>query len=512
MSDLGNAGHGIYVTGGDGLVINGNLVSGNDGYGIYLSSTGVTNATVTGNIIGLNAAGTAGLLNSNHALYLNSTSNATIGGTTVSERNVINSAGGTYAVYASGTTDTLITGNYIGTDALGTTQLSAGSFAINNVSSADTIIGGATAAHANVIGGYSVTGINISGAASAGTAVQGNYIGTDVGGTLDLTTGLYGIAIQASATGILIGGTGANAGNVIANHSTNGIRVFGSAGSTNSFLRNRIYSNGALGIDLAGDGVTNNDADDADPGVNNLQNFPQITSAVLVGTDLTLAGSLDTDGVSTEYRIEFYGNVSGTQDPTHGEGRYYLGTTTVTTDGSGDASFTGITLSGITLAVGDYVTATATRIRCILGKWAAMICWLLETLRSMRPTMPSHLTTVTRSSRLAEAMLLTPKMLARSLSMPRRQLLMPMRLTLMVAFLTINVIANGSGSDRIRINNEGMGAGQVGMTNGPNEVYYSGVLVGTWSGSGARWRLPSLRLPMRRRLKRSLRISRSESQ
>lgn len=51
--------------------------------------------------------------------------------------------------------------------------------------------------------------------------------------------------------------------------------------------------------------------------------------------------------------------------------------------------------------------------------------------------------------------------------------------------LTISVTANGSGSDRIAINNEGMSAGQVGMTTGPNEVYYGGVLIGTWSGSGA---------------------------
>ena len=51
--------------------------------------------------------------------------------------------------------------------------------------------------------------------------------------------------------------------------------------------------------------------------------------------------------------------------------------------------------------------------------------------------------------------------------------------------LSISVPTNGSGDDRIRINNEGMGVDQVGMTSGPNELYYSGVLIGTWSGSGA---------------------------
>ncbi len=76
------------------------------------------------------------------------------------------------------------------------------------------------------------------------------------------------------------------------------------------------------------------------------QNFPVITQADLSGTDLTLSGTLDTDGLSTQYRIEFFGNASGTEDPTNGEGRFYLGSTTVTTDGSGDATFSNVTLSG----------------------------------------------------------------------------------------------------------------------------------------------------------------------
>ena len=128
-------------------------------------------------------------------------------------------------------------------------------------------------------------------------------------------------------------------------------------------LGNRFFSNDDLAIDLKDDNsVTPNDPGDGDSGDNNLQNFPVITSAELSGTDLTLDGSLDTDGLITQYRIEFFGNVAGTQDATNGEGRYYLGETTVTTDGSGDATFSNLVLSGVTLSYGDFVTATATKI------------------------------------------------------------------------------------------------------------------------------------------------------
>jgi parallel beta-helix repeat protein/VCBS repeat-containing protein len=196
---------------------------------------------------------------------------------------------------------------------------------------------------------------------SNNNVVQGNYIGTDITGLLARGNRLDdGVEIKAGASGNLIGGTAAGAGNLIAFNALDGVNVV--SGSDNTVLGNLIHSNTGLGIDLGTSGVTANDTDDADTGANSLQNYPVITQAEITGTDLTLSGSLDTDGLNTQYRIEFYGNAAGTQDATNGEGRVYLGSITVTTDGSGDAAFTNITLSGVTLVAGDYVTATATRI------------------------------------------------------------------------------------------------------------------------------------------------------
>jgi hypothetical protein len=91
-------------------------------------------------------------------------------------------------------------------------------------------------------------------------------------------------------------------------------------------------------------------------------NFPVLNTAVATGSAITLRGVLD--GVySTTYRIEFFANP--TCDPSgHGEGKTFLGSTDVTTEGfDGNAPPCSAT-SDITLPVvvppGQYVTATAT--------------------------------------------------------------------------------------------------------------------------------------------------------
>ncbi len=225
----------------------------------------------------------------------------------------------------------------------------------------DNTVGGTSAGQRNVISGNSSDGIDIWGSGTSGNQVIGNYIGTDATGTVALGNASDGIEIGSNAADSLIGGTAADAGNVIAFNAHDGVYVY--SGNGNTVIGNLVFSNSGLGIDLGTGGVTANDADDGDTGANNLQNFPVITSAELSGTDLTLAGSLNTDGLSTQYRIEFYGNANGSEDASgYGEGSVYLGTTTVTTDGSGDATFSNVVLSGVTLSVGDHVTATATKI------------------------------------------------------------------------------------------------------------------------------------------------------
>jgi hypothetical protein len=134
-----------------------------------------------------------------------------------------------------------------------------------------------------------------------------------------------------------------------------GIRLAGTS-TGNAVLRNAIYSNVGLGIDLGPNGVTPNDPGDADTGPNNLQNFPVLTAATRTAT-LAVTGTLNSTA-ATAFRVEFFANDA--LDPSgHGEGQRYLGFVSVTTDGSGNAAIAAaLPVTGV--SVGNFITATAT--------------------------------------------------------------------------------------------------------------------------------------------------------
>ncbi len=141
--------------------------------------------------------------------------------------------------------------------------------------------------------------------------------------------------------------------NTITGSSGNGILI--QDGTGNAISNNSIHDNDGLGIDLGGDGVTTNDAGDADTGPNNLQNFPVI-SAAYSGTTTRVVGTMNSLA-STSLTLDFY--ASSVADPSgFGEGQRYLGSASVLTDGSGNAHFD-VTLMAAT-AAGELVTATAT--------------------------------------------------------------------------------------------------------------------------------------------------------
>jgi len=108
--------------------------------------------------------------------------------------------------------------------------------------------------------------------------------------------------------------------------------------------------------------VTPNDPLDLDSGSNNLQNYPVLTSANSSGGGSTISGTLNSSP-SASFAIDFF--ASGQCDASlHGEGQRFLGSTSVTTDAAGNASFT-TSLPGVSLdtdndGVNETVTSTAT--------------------------------------------------------------------------------------------------------------------------------------------------------
>lgn len=361
-----NATFGIGVWGGaTGNLVGGtnagtaNVASGNSYTGIIVSDLGTTNNIVEGNLIGTDATGKIALPNGTFGLGVwNGASDNIIGGTTRSAANVI-SGNNSYGMLIAdlGAHGNVVEGNLIGTDITGRTALANGYAGLAVWDTAvSNLIGGTIVGAANVISGNDTYGLYISDTNTSANLFEGNYIGTDISGTNALGNGFANVELQNGATGNLIGGVSPGAGNVIAFSGTGPGIVIYDTGTTNNAIRgNSIYGNYALGIDLNNDGVTPNHTGFL-AGPNDFQNYPIITSAYGSGGSTIVLGSLNSLA-DTAYYIDFYGNASA--DPSgHGQGQTYLGAVSVTTDGSGNATFA-FTNSAANDA-GQYVSATAT--------------------------------------------------------------------------------------------------------------------------------------------------------
>ncbi|MCA9215240.1 MAG: DUF4347 domain-containing protein, partial [Planctomycetales bacterium] len=254
--DQGNGSHGISINNNSnnntigGTVANErNVISGNNSSGININN-GSSGNTVIGNIIGLNAAGTGDLGNTNHGIIIgNSTAadNNIIGGTTAAERNIIAGNDGNGILIKNSSTGTIITGNYIGTDNTGTVDLGNAGYGIEVDNSGGNTIGGSTATTRNVISGNDNGGISLWNVGSTLNVVQGNYIGVDVTGNTALGNSNDGIRISGGASNNTIGGDRtAGEGNVISGNigaQSDGIEILDSGTNNNKVFGNYIGTN-----------------------------------------------------------------------------------------------------------------------------------------------------------------------------------------------------------------------------------------------------------------------------
>lgn len=255
--DVGNAFAGVIMVGsantlGGAIAGAGNVISGTGPYPNPFGGVGVlvnqsTNGVIAGNRIGTNANGTAAIANSNDGVRIDSTlsSNNVIGGTAAGAGNVISGNVGDGIEILGGANANLIVGNYIGTDA-------TGAAALGNSSAGIAIRGGS---NGNIVGGTANAARNvISGNGShgividgsSGTLVRANYIGTNAAGTGDLGNFVDGVRIGGGANANTVGGAAAGAGNVISgNDNGNGVYIFGSTTNGNTIQGNRIGTNAA---------------------------------------------------------------------------------------------------------------------------------------------------------------------------------------------------------------------------------------------------------------------------
>ena len=381
-----NGGPGVRVLSSDN-VIGGttasarNVISGNSEAGVDVrfnccpsGNFSMGGNVIQGNYIGVTATGDADLGNLREGVVFSTSSgdaphfSGLVGGTAPGAGNVISGNGFDGILIGSfNTRNITVQGNRIGTNATGTFAIPNDGDGVRIDISSDNLIGGSAPGAGNLISGNGRgesgtgrgAGIRVG---SSGNIIQGNLIGTNATGTGSLRNLENGIT--AVGTRNTIGGTGAGEGNVIAFNGANGVQIFGANFIQNSIRGNSIHSNGTsgspfnpgMGIDLGAVGPNANDAGDTDMGPNFLQNFPIIASVTAGAGTTNVKGSLNSSA-SKPFSLDFFRN-SACDTSAHGEGEHLIGSTTVTTDASGNATFD-VTFS-VSISQTELVTATAT--------------------------------------------------------------------------------------------------------------------------------------------------------
>ncbi|MBV9950312.1 MAG: hypothetical protein JO291_00065 [Acidimicrobiia bacterium] len=327
----------------DGLVINRWKGSGIEATGRG-GSTSVAAFTFIGNYIGTDPTGTIAEPNTDDGITIGTIGRATIGGTSAADRNLL-SGNGKRGVFFQGPNTggaSVVQGNFIGTDATGTSAIPNGMSGVELQGNAGSTIGGTAAGAGNLISGNGDQGIAIGGQNVGSMTIQGNRIGTAADGTSALGNTHSGIELVDKATKDRIGGTSAAAANTIAFNGRAGVTI--GNGNGHRIVGNSIHDNGGLAIDItscgtdACGGVSTNDSGDGDFGPNGWQNFPVITSVKNADGQTTVTGTLDSTP-NKKFTIDLYASAQ-CDDSGYGEGQRYLGATTVTTSGAKSFSFT----------------------------------------------------------------------------------------------------------------------------------------------------------------------------
>lgn len=400
-----------------------NLSSGNIFHDVEINGAAANGNQVQGNLLGTNAAGTSSLTGTtSFGVFITAGAKENvIGGATPAARNLI-SGNVLTGVLIRDSSDNRIEGNYIGTDINGTAALGNTGSGVGIENSTGNIVGGTQAGVGNLISGNLSRGVNIF-SGSTGNLVQGNYIGTDVTGTVAIANAGPGVRLLDAGQNT-IGGTDAGQGNVISGNGQDGIRVQGATSADNRISQNLIgrnaANNGPLGnsghgVSLqssgpnvigggfnpnnantiahnGGDGVTvvfgsgpcikkgiisnsifSNGGlgiDLEDDGVTQNDAGDGDTGAntlqnfpVLTSASLS-GGSITIEGSfnstpNKSFHLEFF--ASAAADPSgYGEGQTFLGFKDVTTDGSGNVASLNVVLSVLPPAGQTIITATAT--------------------------------------------------------------------------------------------------------------------------------------------------------
>jgi titin len=234
-----------------------NLISGNELNGILIDGDGARNNVVSGNLIGTNISGTMALPNLDNGIEIWEADSNLIGGSTPEYRNIIsgNDRCGIWIVYGSHNT---INNNFIGTDTSGSFAIPNMSGGIGVSLAPFNTIGGDGSNDGNLISGNHLEGISIFGESASNNKISGNLIGTDITGTSAIPNRISGIKVDKGDSNT-IGGSSLYARNIISGNLEDGIKI-SSNSNNNKVLGNYIGTDvsGTIAInnELSGIGIS----------------------------------------------------------------------------------------------------------------------------------------------------------------------------------------------------------------------------------------------------------------
>ncbi len=341
MPALHNDLHGLMVSNSAWNVLGGttaltrNVVTSSGLDCVHIAGTGAISNRVLGNILGMDWTGLVRVGGRGNGIVLSNAAWNIIGGTESGAGNISAShAGHGLLIGGSNAAFNRVEGNFIGTDITGTNASGNAASGITIWGAPSNTVGGLTLGAGNVIADHTDHGIEISGGAARYNVIQGNCIGTDRSGSLDLHNRKAGVS-SLNVSNTTVGGLIAGAGNTIAFNLQEGVLV---DGGQCAILGNSIFDNSGS-ISLLN-------------GANNYPVTPALTAATNSLGATRLLGRL-TSTPGTTFRIEFFASPTSA-----GDGREYLCSTSVDTDGTGLGTFNVLFSTGN--ISGQYATATAT--------------------------------------------------------------------------------------------------------------------------------------------------------
>ena len=257
-TNLHNLGSGVALLGASSNTIGGtsttaaDVISGN-GIGVQIAYSGADHNVVEGDYIGTNSASKSVPNEYGVVIQLGASAN-TIGGTTTGARDVISANTNEGVNILSNCTDNAVDGDYIGLAVGGgASVLGNGGDGVQIYEAASNTIGGNVTGAADIISGNGSSGVEIDGPGANDNLVAGDRIGTGSGGMV-AAPNCYGVELDNGATGNTIGGTTAIMRNLISGNTEDGVHIVDSGTNDN------VVEGDYIGVNVDGTGAVPNGA------------------------------------------------------------------------------------------------------------------------------------------------------------------------------------------------------------------------------------------------------------